>query len=191
MTMETALHFELPEFLARANARTLILPHAEDRMRFVLDLARENVAAKGGPFSAAVFEHHSGRLLAAGANRVVASGYSCAHAEVVALSLAQHRLGHYDLGQPDFPACELVSSAEPCLMCLGAVLWSGVRYLVCGARGEDVTALGFDEGPKPQDWIGELRRRGIEVRADVLRDEAREILRDYQAAGGPIYNARR
>jgi tRNA(Arg) A34 adenosine deaminase TadA len=107
MTMETALHFELPEFLARANARTLILPHAEDRMRFVLDLARENVAAKGGPFSAAVFEHHSGRLLAAGANRVVASGYSCAHAEVVALSLAQHRLGHYDLGQPDFPACEL------------------------------------------------------------------------------------
>jgi tRNA(Arg) A34 adenosine deaminase TadA len=189
--MEALLNFELPDFLARANSQTVVLPDAEDRMRFVLGLARENVAAAGGPFAAAVFEHDSGRLLAAGANRVVASGYSCAHAEMIALSLAQRRLGHYDLGQASLPACELVSSAEPCLMCLGAVLWSGVRYLVCGARGADVSALGFDEGPKPQDWIGELRRRGIEVRSAVLRDEACKILRDYQAAGGPIYNASR
>jgi tRNA(Arg) A34 adenosine deaminase TadA len=189
--MESALHLELQDFLARVNSQTVTLPDVEDRMRFVLDLARENVAAEGGPFAAAVFEHDSGRLLAAGANRVVASGFSCAHAEVVALSLAQHRLGHYDLGQSRFPVCELVSSAEPCLMCLGAVLWSGVRYLVCGACGEDVTALGFDEGPKPQDWVGELRRRGIVVRADVLRDEACKLLRDYQTAGGPIYNASR
>lgn len=188
--METALHFELPEFLARANARELVLPRAEDRMRFVLDLARENFAADGGPFAAAVFEHDSGRLLAAGANRVVDSGYSLAHAEMIALSLAQRRLGHYDLGGPHLPACELVSSAEPCIMCLGAVLWSGVRYLSFGARGEDVVELGFDEGPKPPDWIGELRRRGIEVSSDVLRDEARSILRDYRAAGRPIYNPR-
>lgn len=188
--MSTALSLELPDFLARANARELTLPRDEDRMRFVLDLARENVAAGGGPFAAAVFEDASGRLLAAGANRVMASGCSCAHAEILALSLAQRRLGHYDLGAPSFPSCELVSSAEPCLMCLGAVLWSGVRVLSFGARGEDVTAQGFDEGPKPADWVGELRRRGIEVRTDVLRDEAREILLAYRAAGGPIYNAR-
>ncbi|WP_324780737.1 nucleoside deaminase [Thiobacillus sedimenti] len=189
--MSTALEFELPDFLVRANARELFLPPGDERMRFVLDLARENVAAGGGPFAAAVFEHASGRLLAAGANRVVSSGYSCAHAEMIALTLAQRRLRHYDLGAASFPTCELVSSAEPCLMCLGAVLWSGVRILSVGARGEDVTAQGFDEGPKPADWVGELRHRGIEVHGDVLRDEAREVLRAYQAAGGPIYNARR
>lgn len=188
--MEMALHLELPAFLVRANARDLVLPRAEDRMRFVLDLARENLAADGGPFAAAVFERDSGRLLAAGVNRVIASGYSCAHAEMIALALAQRRAGHYDLGRPSFPACELVSSAEPCLMCLGAVLWSGVRELVCGARGEDVCAVGFDEGPKPADWAGELRRRGIGVMPDVLRDEARAILRAYQDAGSPVYNAR-
>jgi tRNA(Arg) A34 adenosine deaminase TadA len=188
--MDTALHLELPGFLARANTRELVLPQAEARMRFVLDLARENIAADGGPFAAAVFEHDSGRLLAAGANRVVASGYSCAHAEMIALTLAQRRFGHYDLGAPSFPACELVSSAEPCLMCMGAVLWSGVRHLSCGARGEDVTALGFDEGPKPADWADALRHRGIEVYPDVLREEAREILRGYQAAGRPIYTPR-
>lgn len=188
--MSTALTLELPDFLVRANARELSLPSGEERMRFVLDLARENIANGGGPFAAAVFERASGRLLAAGANRVLASGYSCAHAEILALSLAQRRLGNYDLGAPSFPASELVSSAEPCLMCLGAVLWSGVRVLSFGARGEDVVAVGFDEGPKPADWVGELQRRGIEVHADVLRDEAREILLAYRAAGGPIYNAR-
>jgi tRNA(Arg) A34 adenosine deaminase TadA len=188
--METALHLDLPEFLVRANARTLILPHVGDRMRFVLELARDNLAADGGPFAAAVFDHESGRLLAVGANRVVASGYSCAHAEIIALSLAQQRLGHYDLGQPGFPACELLSSAEPCLMCLGAVLWSGVRHLGYAARSGDVGAIGFDEGPKPGDWTGELQRRGIAVSPDLLRDEACAILRDYQSAGGLIYNAR-
>ena len=188
--METALHLELPDFLARANARDLVLPRVEDRMRFVLDLACENVAADGGPFAAAVFERDGGRLLAAGANRVVESGCSCAHAEMLALALAQRRAGHYDLGRPGVPACELVSSAEPCLMCLGAVIWSGVRALVCGARGEDVCAVGFDEGPKPADWAGELRRRGIDVTPDVLRDEARALLDAYRDAGGPIYNAR-
>jgi len=70
------------------------------------------------------------------------------------------------------------------------VLWSGVRVLSFGARGEDVIAQGFDEGPKPADWVDELRSRGIEIHPDVLRDEAREVLRAYQAAGGPIYNAR-
>lgn len=188
--MSTVLNFELPDFLARANARELVLPRDEDRMRFVLDLARENIAAGGGPFAAAVFEHGSGRLLAAGANRVVASGFSCAHAEIVALTLAQHRLGHHDLGAASFPVCALVSSAEPCLMCLGAVLWSGVRVLSFGTRSEDVVAQGFDEGPKPADWVGELHRRGIEVHPDVLRDEARDVLRAYRAADGAIYNAR-
>jgi tRNA(Arg) A34 adenosine deaminase TadA len=159
-------------------------------MGFVLELARDNVAAGGGPFAAAVFEQESGRLLAAGANRVVANHCSSAHAEIVALSLAQARLGNHDLGAAGLPACELVTSAEPCLMCLGAVLWSGVRRLVCAARGEDVVALGFDEGPRPANWIAEIEVRGIAVTTDVMREGACAILRAYRDNGGPIYNSR-
>jgi len=188
--MDAALHVDLPEFLARANAAPRTLPGAEARMRFVLALARENVAHGGGPFAAAVFERAGGRLLGAGANRVVASHCSAAHAEILALSLAQARAGTHDLGAAGLPACELVASAEPCAMCLGAVIWSGVRGLVCGATGDDVVALGFDEGPRPADWTAELQSRGIVVATGLLRDEAREILRAYRAGGGPIYNAR-
>ena len=45
----------------------------------------------------------------------------------------------------------------------------------------------FDEGPLPADWIGELGKRGIEVVRDVLRDDARTVLRQYGEAGGDRY----
>lgn len=188
--MQYTLHFELPDFLAQANASELTLASEDERMAFVLDLARQNVAHGGGPFGAAVFERDSGRLVSAGTNRVVSSHLSSAHAEVMALTLAQYKLRHYNLGSRSLPAHTLVTSAEPCLMCMGAVIWSGVIQLVCAARSSDVKSIGFDEGPRPDNWIEELERRGITVTTDVQRDAARDILRDYLAAGGLVYNAR-
>lgn len=188
--MQAALHIELPEFLARENAVPRVLPAAEARMRFVLDLLRANIAAGGGPFAAAVFEADGGRLLAAGVNRVVAGHCSTAHAEILALSLAQQRIGNHDLGAAGLPTHELVASAAPCAMCLGAIAWSGVRRVVCAARAEDVAALGFDEGPKPDSWVDALQARGIAVVTDLLRADAVALLHGYRAAGGPIYNAR-
>jgi tRNA(Arg) A34 adenosine deaminase TadA len=73
-------------------------------------------------------------------------------------------------------------------MCLGAVPWSGVVRLVCGARDEDARAIGFDEGDKPTDWPDLLRRRGIEVLRDVRRTQAAAVLRAYVEQGGELYN---
>ena len=162
------------------------------RMAGVIELARLNVAAgTGGPFGAAVFERDSHRLVAVGVNMVAPSGISLAHAEMVALSLAQRALGTYDLGSAGLPEHELVTSTEPCAMCLGAIPWSGVRHVVCGARHEDACAIGMDEGDKPADWKATLASRGIRVECDVLRSEAAAVLREYRDAGGVVYNARR
>jgi tRNA(Arg) A34 adenosine deaminase TadA len=159
----------------------------EERMRFAVALAQQNIGNRtGGPFGAAVFEADTGQLISVGVNLVETSNCSLAHAEMLALALAQQALGTYDLGGGE-TACELVTSAEPCAMCLGAIPWSGVRRVVCGAHGEDAGAIGFDEGAKPADWVGELRRRGIEVVRDVLREEARAVLQQYAAGGGHIY----
>ena len=166
-------------------------PTVEERMDLAVSLARENVRrGTGGPFGAAVFERATGRLLAPGVNLVVGSGCSVFHAEMVAIMVAQKRLGNFDLGDPESPAHELVTSTEPCAMCLGAVPWSGVRGLVCGARDEDARAVGFDEGAKMDLWVPALERRGIGVTRDVLRDEAAAVLREYAASGGEIYNSR-
>jgi tRNA(Arg) A34 adenosine deaminase TadA len=189
--MDPTLHVELPSWLVEAAAACLPLPSQEARMAFAIRLARRNVeTGSGGPFGAAVFESASGRLLAVGTNLVVASHCSSAHAEILALALAQKSLGNFDLGAPGLPACELVTSVEPCAMCAGAVLWSGARRLVCGASSDDARAIGFDEGPKHPDWANELRARGIEVVEGVLRPEAVAVLEHYRAAGGRIYNAR-
>jgi tRNA(Arg) A34 adenosine deaminase TadA len=163
----------------------------EERMDLVLELARRNCRQQtGGPFAAAVFELESGRLVAVGLNLVVAAGCSVAHGELIALMLAQQRLGSFTLNAPGLPACDLVSSTEPCAMCLGALPWAGIRRLVCGARDEDARAIGFDEGDKPDDWVRLLEARHIAVLRDVRREVARQILIDYARSGGLIYNGR-
>jgi tRNA(Arg) A34 adenosine deaminase TadA len=158
----------------------------EARMALVIDVARRNVAHDGGPFGAAVFEGASGRLVALGANWVVAQRCSLLHAEIAAIAFAELRVGKHDLAGGNY---ELFASSEPCAQCLGATVWSGVRRLVCGAAVSDAEAIGFDEGPRRTDWVEQLEARGIAVTLGVFSTEAREVLRSYAARGGAIYNA--
>ena len=163
----------------------------EDRAAFVVALSRQQVQeGTGGPFAAAVFDPGNGTLVAPGVNMVVPASCSPAHAEIVAVMIAQQVMGTHDLGAASLPALELVSSTEPCAMCMGAVPWSGVRCLVCCARGEDAEAIGMDEGEKPADWIALFEKRGIHVERDVCREAAAAVLQDYAAHGGLIYNGR-
>jgi tRNA(Arg) A34 adenosine deaminase TadA len=180
----------LPEWIEELVSGDEFYPTTGDRMRLAVELSRQNVErGTGGPFGAAVFELESGRLIAPGVNLVVGSGCSVFHAEMVAIMVAQRVVGDFDLDAGG-SLYELVASTEPCAMCLGAVPWSGVRSLLCGARGEDAEEIGFDEGTKPPDWVGALEKRGITVVRDVLREEAVSVLRDYARHGGEIYNPR-
>lgn len=159
----------------------------EQRMQLAIALSAENVRNKtGGPFGAIVVAHDSGTLVAAGVNLVTSVGMSMAHAEMIALSLAQRAVNSWDLRSAS--VMQLITSCEPCAMCFGAVPWSGVSSLVCGARKEDAASAGFDEGDKPTNWVRSLEQRGIEVRRDVLREEATRVLQTYAEESGIIYN---
>jgi tRNA(Arg) A34 adenosine deaminase TadA len=165
-------------------------PTVEDRMQLIIKLSRLNIEhGTGGPFGAGIFESHNGRLISAGVNLVETADCSIAHAEMVAIAVAQRVIGSYDLGSKKDVAYQLVTSTEPCAMCLGAIPWSGVRSIVCGARDEDARDIGFDEGQKPPDWINSLESRRINVVRDVLREQAKAVLLEYRERGGLIYNA--
>lgn len=157
----------------------------EKRMDFAIALSAENVRmSSGGPFGAAVFGIEDQRLISCGVNVVETMRAAVAHAEIMALSLAQQALQSHDLGPAGL---ELASSAQPCLMCYGAAIWSGVSSLLVGARSSDVQSItGFDEGPIPENWADELEKRGIRVMRDLLRADACAVLRSYK---GPIYNS--
>lgn len=186
-----SLQFALPHWIAGYVEGHDYFPDVEARMRVVLGAAEMNISAQsGGPFAAAVFERDSGRLISLGVNLVTTQGLSMLHAEMVAIALAQRKLASFDLGAAGFVAHELVTSCEPCAMCFGAIPWSGVRRLICGARDVDAREIGFDEGPKLNDWEAALQQRGITVVGDVLRDEAQLLLRRYAQGGGAIYNSR-
>jgi tRNA(Arg) A34 adenosine deaminase TadA len=163
------------------------LDDEDARMRLAIRLSRENVLRGGGPFGAIVCA--GSQVVGAGVNRVLATGLSIAHAEIVALMRAQLRLAADGGGATGEPL-SLVTSTEPCCQCYGAVVWSGVQRLVCGALTCDAEAVGFDEGPKPAAWTHELERRGISVRQSVCREAACEVLQEYRRRGGPIYGLR-
>lgn len=180
----------LPGWVAGLATPGAVYPTDEARMRLAVAIARENVIrGTGGPFGAAVFERGTGRLVAAGVNLVEAQRNCTLHGEMVAFMMAQAAVGSWTLRLPGGPEHELFTSCEPCAMCLGASLWSGVTRVVCAAAREDALDLGFDEGPVFPESHDYLRARGVELVFGVLRAEGRAALELYRATGGTIYGA--
>lgn len=184
------ISFQLPKWVQSfLEQRETTCEQPFSRMELAIELSRQNVInGTGGPFGAAVFDDH-GTLISIGVNAVVSSRCSIFHAEIVALALAQQRLGTFDLRADSSRDYELYTSTEPCAMCFGAIPWSGISTLVCAARDQDARDIGFDEGPKLHNWTEELKSRGISVTRDLLRLEAVEVLATYKKGGGRIYNS--
>ncbi len=183
----------MPEWIEQELSQLPVLwPSVTERMALVIRFSRLNFERQtGGPFAAGVFERDSGRLVALGVNRVLPLHCSSAHAEMMALMLAQQKLQTFDLGGPGLPAHQLVVNWRPCAMCFGAIPWSGVRSLViAGSTAEMERITGFDEGPIHPAWREELQRRGIEVWDGLLKEEAVAVFRDFAASGQVVYNGR-
>lgn len=186
------VHLTLPAWVHEAVDTARAYATDAEKVALAIALSERNIAEQtGGPFGAAVFGPYD-RILAVGVNRVLPHACSVAHAEIMALMLAQARTQRARLNRDgdDSPIGPIVlaTSSQPCCQCYGASVWAGIDRLLIGARAEDVMSLaGFDEGPLPADWIGELNVRGIEVVRDVERERACEVLRAYGEAGGAHY----
>ncbi|MCB0212352.1 MAG: nucleoside deaminase [Anaerolineae bacterium] len=161
-------------------------------MAAVINFSRLNVQHQtGGPFAAGVFECDTGKLVVIGVNRVVPHNCSSAHAEVMALSLAQKLLGTFDLGGAGLPEHQLVVNWRPCAMCYGATLWSGVRKVVIAGGGPELEEItGFDEGPIHPDWRNEFKVRGVDIVEDILKDDAIQVFNEFAASNQLVYNGR-
>ena len=183
------VHVEYPDWVNTVVDWERAYPTDEERMRVAIDVARVNVErATGGPFGAAIFEASTGQLVAVGMNSVVRLNNCALHGEMMAFMMAQNRVESFTLKAPNLPVHDLFTSCEPCAMCLGATLWSGVQRVVYGATRDDASRLKFEEGPVFPESYQYLEDRGIRIVRKVLREEARAVLEMYRGKGGKIYN---
>ena len=86
-------------------------------MNDLRELAKNN--PQGYPFSAKVIEQSTGRSVLA-VNQVIAKNDPTAHAEIEAIRIA----GKQGF---NFEDCVIISSGEPCPMCIAAIAWAGIK----------------------------------------------------------------
>lgn len=94
-------------------------------MRYVNDLAIENVKVKGHPFGACIV--YEGKIIAEGVNQTHLVMDVSAHAEMIAIRNAQKVLNSFDLSK-----CILFASGHPCPMCLGAIGFTNIKTVYYG-----------------------------------------------------------
>jgi guanine deaminase len=117
---------------------TMSLSVEQEWLDEAIHIAERNVANGGGPFGALIAR--DGAIVSTGVNRVTANLDPTAHAEVVAIREACQALGTFKLD-----GCVLVSSCEPCPMCLSSALWARVDKIVYAADRDDAAKAGFDD----------------------------------------------
>ncbi len=162
----------------------------ENARKIILQLQNEMsdyIANGSGPFLAVIVDE-SGKVISKTANSVVSEGCSNNHAEMNAIKMAQRNLGTYDLSKYNL---SLYVTAEPCMMCIGGIMWSGIKavyYGVPSKRVEEIT--GFDEGFKPN-WFEEFKNRGIVVYGNIEVEAGEKVLYDYVNMGKTVYQPNR
>ena len=148
---------------------------------------RDYILQGAGPFLAAIYDDN-GNLIAKTANSVVGEGCSNNHAEMNVIKEAEKKLKTYDLSSYNL---SLYVTSEPCMMCLGGIMWSGIKavyYGVPSKRVEEIT--GFDEGFKPN-WFEEFKSRGITVYGNIAQEIGETVLNEYVSSGNKVYQPER
>jgi tRNA(Arg) A34 adenosine deaminase TadA len=147
-------------------------------LRRAIHLA-ETARARGNHPFGALLVSAGGEVLAEAENSVVTDSDCTAHAE---LNLVRLVSGRYD--REALAGSTLFSSTEPCVMCAGAIYWSGIGRVVYALSAERLYRLtGHDPGDEPLVLpCREVFARGaraVEVAGPALEAEAEAIHRGF------------
>ena len=146
------------------------MANAHERFMLVAMEEARRGAAEGNVAVGSVVAHDR-EVVARGRNLVTTQSDPTAHAETVALRNAGAALGH-----TDFSGFTLYTTFEPCPMCCGAILASGVSTLVLGARFSDGSRQWGDYAVEK---LLEMTGRGGELRVvtGVLPEQCLDLRR--------------
>ncbi len=131
------------EIIANSPINKTDLENAKNIMTNVYQKTAEGVKNGKGPFYAEIYDEN-GNFVVSSSNSVVEDNCALYHAEVNTLKKAFEKYKQYDLSPQNLT---IYINAEPCIMCAGALMWSGVKTIYFGVPSKDVERItGFDEG---------------------------------------------
>ena len=162
------------------------LENANKVMQNVHNKTAEGVRNGKGPFYAEIYDAN-GKLVISSSNSVVEDNCCLHHAEINTIKKAHEKFKEYSLAPENLT---IYINAEPCIMCAGAIMWSGIKTVYFGVPSSEVERItGFDEGYKPN-WIKEFKKRGITVYGNIEQQAGEKVLEDYVNSGRKIYKPR-
>lgn len=146
----------------------------------ITESAKNLETGHGGPFGAVIVK--DGVIVGRGHNEVIKNNDPTCHGEMQAIRDACKHLGTYDLS-----GCELYTSAEPCPMCLSAIIWANIKTVYYGNSAKDAAAIGFRD-----DFIYKFIENGCKDTETMTlqqldRDEAIKIFAAYKEKNMTIY----
>ena len=118
---------------------------------------------------------------------VIKNNDPTAHGEVICIRNACQKLNTYDLS--DYI---LYTTAYPCPMCLGAIMWANIKTVYYGCTAKDTGNLGFKDDFM-YDYIKNLNAESNQVSSNVLqlnpceRDNCLKLFGKYQKMNKTIY----
>ncbi len=137
-------------------------------MRRAIEIAHGNPEA---PFGCVIVDAVSGETLAEGLNDADRSPILHGETDAILRLFENH---------PDLEPSNLVlyTTAEPCPMCSGAILWSGIPQVVIGTSIETLKELGLPQIDLSCEAVSERASFGsFEVTRGVLETECDELFK--------------
>lgn len=140
--------------------------------------AYDGINAKdGGPFGCVIVK--DGKIVGRGHNRVLLKHDPTCHGEMEAIRDACSKSGTHDLS-----GCELYTTAEPCPMCLGGILWANIRKVYYGCNIKDTDKIGFRDDEFYQCFEGKNDKY---VSVEHEREKCLKLFEDYSNMNAQRY----
>ncbi|MFA7075305.1 MAG: nucleoside deaminase [Candidatus Izemoplasmatales bacterium] len=154
----------------------------KELMQLAIDEARVTMNLDfGGPFGALIVDKN-GKILAIASNTVLKDHDPTAHAEINAIRKATQVLKSHDLSE-----CILYTTAYPCPMCLGAIIWSNIKKVYYGCLESDADSIGFRD-----DFIYKfIENKRLDINVLDLEEQERDtcltLFKEYNKKNKELY----
>ncbi len=137
-------------------------------------------ANDGGPFGACIV--YQDKIVAKAHNTVLRDRDPTCHAEINCIRAASKVLKSFDLSE-----CVLISTSEPCPMCLGAIYWARIRKVFFGVKTEIAEQYGFSDVFIYKDLSKPPELRFVSLSGGISSEKCLELFKEWHKLNRELY----